>query len=424
MKKFKLFALLFALMPVLTKASDIFVNEFGTGGAYSTISAAITAASPNDRIIIKPRSGNAAYAENLSINKPLQLMSATDSTQWKLQGNVTFGAMAAGEYYAIIGMFDQLGDVTAAAGPAATPRARLFINGCSLTAGSISVSGNNIEFTLANSNLDAGTLTAHFIRAFGNTISAVPAASATSIVTITNDATASNDTCYFVGNTVVNANFQGSGYFINGSIIKWSNSTQFHCIMNNFVKGFNPYSNSSSASGIEVSSSKNGAGTNCIINNTVYMFTAVAGNNGYPIPYGISFTPSLTATCQVFNNVCVGPIGTAFYKSNTNNATVSYNFCSGTFSGGIVNDGTNGTIASTSISSSTGLSSVLDNGYPSPVFYDTDLTVNDAGCYGGSFTLYNYQPLRTGSTRVYFVDAPRSVVQGGQLNIKAEGYDR
>jgi hypothetical protein len=421
MRQIRLFTLLFALLPLISNATDIFVNEFGTGGAYSSISAAITAASPNDRIIIKPRSGAAAYAENLTINKPLQLLCATDSTQWKLQGSVTFGAMNSGEYYAIVGMLNQQGDLTATSGPASTPRAKLYVLGCSFNLGSITVTGSNIEFTLANTNLDAGLLTAKFIRAFGNTISAITGASTTSVVSISSDATSSNDTCFFVGNTVINANYSGSGYFIGASIVKWTNSTQFHCIMNNFVKGTNPYSNTNSASGIEVSGAKSGSGTNCIINNTVYMTTG----STFSIAYGIYFTVATSTNTQVFNNISVGPITTGFYKSTSNPASFSYNFSQGgSFGGFITNDGTNSTIAQASINAVSGVSSVTDNGYPSPIFYDTDLTVNDAGCYGGSFTLTNYQPIRTGSTRVYYVDAPRSVIQGGQINIKAEGYDR
>lgn len=420
MRQIRLFTLLFALLPLISNATDIFVNEFGTGGAYSTISAAITAASANDRIIIKPRSGAAAYAENLVINKPLQLLSATDSTQWKLQGSVTFGTMNSGEYYAIVGMWNQLGDVTATTGPAAAPRAKLYILGCSLTSGSINVTGSNIEFTLANTNLDNGTLTAKFIRAFGNTISAIPSSNSSSIVTISSDVAATNDTCFFVGNTVINANYSGSSVFIGASIIKWSNNSQFHCIMNNFIKGFNPYSNTTTASALEVSSAKSGAGTNCIINNTIYM----TPTSGYSIGYGINFVAAASTNTQVFNNIAVGLCGTGVYRSNSNPASVSYNFTTAGGFGGFVNDGTNGSISYPSVNATTGVSSVTDNGYPNPIFYDTDLTVNDAGCYGGSFTLANYQPIRTGSTRVYYVDAPRSVIQGGQINIKAEGYDR
>jgi hypothetical protein len=52
-----------------------------------------------------------------------------------------------------------------------------------------------------------------------------------------------------------------------------------------------------------------------------------------------------------------------------------------------------------------------------------DLTVNDVGAYGGSYSLSNFYPV-TGSARVYFVKAPRTVLQSGTLNVRANSFDR
>ena len=61
---------------------------------------------------------------------------------------------------------------------------------------------------------------------------------------------------------------------------------------------------------------------------------------------------------------------------------------------------------------------------PAVQYYDIDLTVGDAGCYGGSFTHDNFFPLSSGSSKVFFVDAPRGVFQGFNLDVKADGYDK
>ncbi|MFN7014250.1 MAG: hypothetical protein ACK4ON_08285, partial [Bacteroidia bacterium] len=65
----------------------------------------------------------------------------------------------------------------------------------------------------------------------------------------------------------------------------------------------------------------------------------------------------------------------------------------------------------------------INGGAPGISFYDLDLSVNDVGAYGGSYSLNNFHPI-TGAARVYFVKAPKSVLQSGTLNIKADSFDR
>ena len=66
----------------------------------------------------------------------------------------------------------------------------------------------------------------------------------------------------------------------------------------------------------------------------------------------------------------------------------------------------------------------LNGADPSFEFYDLDLSVGDAGCYGGSYSLDNYFPI-TGSSRVFWVDMPFGITtNGAPLQIKAEGFDR
>lgn len=66
----------------------------------------------------------------------------------------------------------------------------------------------------------------------------------------------------------------------------------------------------------------------------------------------------------------------------------------------------------------------IDGGNPAPLFFDLDLTQNDAGCYGGSFTQDNFFPLHTGAARVYNVVYPFNVRVGNTMNVKAFSFDR
>lgn len=61
MKKQLLFSTIAMLFSVVASAADLYVRDFGAGGAYSSISAAITAAVDGDRIIIQPKAGGIPY---------------------------------------------------------------------------------------------------------------------------------------------------------------------------------------------------------------------------------------------------------------------------------------------------------------------------------------------------------------------------
>jgi parallel beta-helix repeat protein len=56
--------------PMLTAAGTLCVNPSGSGGCYSTIGAAVTAASPNDTVMV----AGGTYHENVVISKPLSLV--------------------------------------------------------------------------------------------------------------------------------------------------------------------------------------------------------------------------------------------------------------------------------------------------------------------------------------------------------------
>ena len=86
MKKIVLFSAIASLFTTITSAADLYVRENGANGAYATVSAAITAATNGDRIIIKPKTANAAYVENITINKSLTFVSETNYQKYKLQG--------------------------------------------------------------------------------------------------------------------------------------------------------------------------------------------------------------------------------------------------------------------------------------------------------------------------------------------------
>jgi hypothetical protein len=80
-----------------------------------------------------------------------------------------------------------------------------------------------------------------------------------------------------------------------------------------------------------------------------------------------------------------------------------------------------------SVDGSTGMPSMgsplINAGDPDPRYMDLDLSINDAGCYGGSNSLVNYSTPQ-GSAVVAYMRAPRVIPQGSPVNIQAIGFDR
>ncbi len=63
-------------------------------------------------------------------------------------------------------------------------------------------------------------------------------------------------------------------------------------------------------------------------------------------------------------------------------------------------------------------SSAINAGDPSVAYLDLDLSRNDAGCWGGSWSMANFQPTGTGP-RITVVHVPRTAVSGSSITMAA-----
>lgn len=399
-------------------SADLYVNEFGTGGAYSTVSAAISAASSGDRILIQPKSGNASYVENLSISNPVQLLCTDNNSQWTLTGNITLSSISAGGLYVVSGMNNLAGTLSCTSGPSSGNRAILKFMGCDWASTVIDLTGNNMDVQFAGCNITHsgnGSTVVSLKNAdmFGCTVNY----SGNSIkgISISTDATSGSDSCLFVANRITNT------YAYNSSpdnMFLWNSTSHYLVMLNNFFKTSSYGSYSISSIPVYITASKTGSGYNALINNTIVNISSSPYYN-----YGVSFSGSQNSPVNVYNNLINGAISTPIYRSSTtNNFACSYNGYSGSWSSTITNDGTNFSYSG-GYNSTTGAASTTNNGWNHPAMYDLDLTRNDIGTYGGSFSFTNYFS-QTGSTRIYWVDAPRSVIQNNTIYIKADGWDR
>lgn len=415
-------------------AADIYVREFGGGGAYPTISEAISAASAGDRILVVPKNGDAPYIENLTINKDLQLLSAINGARFKLQGGITIGVnLPAGARVVIDGLWSNLGNITAAN---STNNINVYILNVRLGAGRISL-GQNINATIANSTVITAVnndyaVTIHKGKFLGNRVE-----SGRQGLRISADvATSATDTVQIIGNEIrLGAHAPSAEQPIHA--ILWDSNRYFYNISNNYViSNALSFGSSGDAILINVTSARSGSNSsqfNNVINNTVLYSDAATTGSVTRVGIRVLAPGPNTARNNIFNNAVMmgaGPAGaTGFAFVGT--PQISYNRVGGTatFGSGGSPDGTNSASASTVyvINTNGCVTSHVDNGHPDPIFTDLDLTRNDVGACGGSYNIkenFSSQGAVGSSAMVHWLELPKRIIQGGTVSIKAEGHDR
>jgi hypothetical protein len=419
-----LFVLVFITGFVSVKAADLLVAENGAGGAYSSITAALNAAADGDRIFVIPKSAGAPYGENLTLNKSIQILCNVEIDQFTLQCDITI-TPAVNRKITNIGMKNTMGGISVTGNNPAGLRCQINLLFCNFVNGNINFDFDNLYPTIASSVIN-GVVSIRYGKVIGNTISAT----AGPAVKINTDAMVSNDTIWVVGNKLTTT------YITTGiatGAIYWNNDSQFFTFSNNFIRytpGYYYYYGSPYGQGINILKSKNSnTGKNYIVNNTI---KSVGTTGDYSYGMAIQNVP-VNSFIEIMNNVIIGEptslIGVGYYgATNTGVITNSFTFFRDVTTPftAITNDGTNTLTSNVTIDADgkpAAGSDVINGGNADSTYYDINLTRNDAGCYGGSFTLDNFFPV-TGPARVYFVLAPRRIVVGNTINIKAEAFDK
>ncbi len=372
-----------------SQAIDLVVQESGPAGTYGTISSAISAANNGDRIIIHPKVGGNAFAENLTINKTLELVSVQDTTKFKVQGTI---------------------DVHASNGRIVT------ISGLDLVAGNIQGNGTGWKTTvnILASKLDGGIIdfsNQYYVRVISNIVE-------NGSVNISHGEIIGNEIKNEHDIIIQNSNVGDTINIIANKVGEiYINADIFANVRNNLIE---VNSGSTYVNGVEYVFSSGDLKLN-IINNVM----SIPESSTSSSTSGNHFV-KLRSRANMRNNI--------FVEKNTSNSIgPSYFIQSGSVSAynfaylGSSSLPINTTPLASNPINADGrliLPTPCENGAdPSFEFYDLDLTRGDAGCYGGSYTLDNYFPVN-GSTHVFNVDMPFGLSNGSTLNIKAEGFDR
>ena len=395
------------------RAADLIVEEFGTFPTYPSLNSALTAATSGDRIVVKNRAGDIPWIENLSISKSITFVSYTNNTQWIMQGTITI-ASADGREINFIGMKNTAGGFVVGTSSGANRGTKVNIMDCNLVAGNIALGNNTIETNVISSKIDNGQVVLNSGNVIGNYMNFTGSGST---LYYQNNLSFAGDTCFIVGNKVLNN-------YTSGESLHAGSSGQVLHIRNNYI--------TYAYVGLALSQGVSNGIQNLIWNNTIT--TSNCQFSTYALYVG-----SLTSgsVWEIMNNIIDETISCTSYgiyrETGSTGATVNayYNHIdpshSFEFSGTFTFQGSNTTTADIVLDSEGQITSgvsAINGANPAQPFYDLDLTVGDAGCYGGSYSLNNFFPLFTGSSRVYFVKFPFNVRQGSTLNFKAYGYDR
>lgn len=409
----QLLSLALAITAVSASAVDRIVEEFGVSPTYPSITAAVAAAVDGDRIIVKNRAGDIPWIENITVDKSLQFLSYADNGFFVVQGNYSI-VPAAGREVTIIGMRNTSGSIQSGAGTSTARGTRVRVVDSFFVSGGIQLANQYFDAEIVGNTLQNGTVGIWYGDVIGNDIDGSNLTDEGISVTPT-VAALPLDTCSIIGNKV-KGRVSYEGIFVN---------TQYQVahIRNNYVQhGW---------MGIEVYGGNTGAVPNLIWNNTVVAYT------GQFTTYGISLANTNSGSIWEIMNNAVTRTWTGESRGinrdsgNSGQINVYFNHVhagmSIPISAGFTFEGSNTTNQPITLNADGTFASAaaaIDGGNPAAPFYDLDLTVGDAGAYGGSYTLGNYHPLHTGAARVYMTGHPFNVRQGSTLRVRATAFDR
>jgi hypothetical protein len=411
MKKSILLSVLI-IMGVLAKANDLIVEENGVSPSYDSITAAVRAANSGDRIFIKNKAGNLPWVENITITKSLSLLSYTADSFFIVQGtyNIT---PATPDTVTIIGMINLVGTIQATTTAPGGARSVIRVLNTQLNSGGIYCPYSNYDLTVEGCYLTLGAISYEHGSILGNTINTGGNAYG---IQVASETTATTDTSYIIGNRVYSGYASGYGIY-------WLSTTMLFNISNNYLTA--PYY------GIYVGAS---SGNNTILqriyNNSVELVSMA--NNG---DYCIYVAGSTGSQIDVQNNAVTksGSTGANWYgiegvAANGGGLSCTYNYASNTLSspiGGTYTVNLDNNTSNAITFSGYGVPSAGVNlGNPGPQFYNTDLSINTVGCFGGSFTQNNFFPSFPSSPSTWLTNYQFNIRTGNTLNIKAYSFSR
>jgi hypothetical protein len=413
MKKQLLFIAIAGLFTAMASAADLYVRDLGAGGAYPTISAAITAAVDGDRIIIKPKIGNAPYLETLNINKSLTFLSETNFSKYYVQGTILI-VPAVNRVVTINDMYAFQSSIATSTDVVSGGRATINLINCKADTNfdldnATRVTANVFQSECAALYFVHGRVTGNKLSNLFLSLDASPFAT-TDVAVIANNVyygTSLNTTSYALNVSNNDLCYQGS---VDAST---TSATRLY--------------------GLEIQAMKVGS-TNNVLNNRIYNETSGIGNTT-PKYAALYCTATQSAILYVANNIIVNLSVNAGldYAITDYNATSTLvavnNFSTKTMLTSAVDTQADNIINGTytfDFNNYISTGGIVNTGVADDEYADIDLTRNDIGIFGGSNSWVNFWPPNGGnSPRVTFLNTPRRIYNGTTtMPVEATGISK
>ncbi|MCF6131703.1 hypothetical protein [Flavobacterium wongokense] len=413
MKKQLLFIAIAGMFTSMASATDLYVRDLGAGGAYPTISAAITAAVDGDRIIIKPKIGNAPYLETVTINKSLTFLSENNFAKYYVKGAISI-VPAVGRVVTINNMYAFQSDIVTSTTTLAGGRATVNIINCTVDGGLTLDNTQRVTANIFSSRCSGiarivhGKVTGSFVEHLRIYEDAAPLAT-TDISIIGNEmpsgciydstdyafAFTNNDVAY----TTSVAASGNSNLVLYGFDIAHMKVGSTNNVLNNRI--YNETSGVTQTNRYAALYCE--ATESCVlyVANNILVNLSVNGGQDYALT---AFNP--TPTVVAVNNFSTKNMvfyGVDTQADNISNGTYDFDFNNNISTGGIVNTGIN------------------DDEYA-----DIDLSRNDIGIFGGSNSWVNFYPPNAGNRpRVTYLNTPRRIYNGTTaMPVEATGISK
>jgi hypothetical protein len=413
-------------------AADLYVNNSGQSGTYTTIQAAINAASTGDNIYVSPLN---SYQESLSITKSIRIASSVSGSRIIVTQDIKISPLAniLVELIGIEGTDVLLDTQTSTLG--INSRGKAIITDCSFH--DVNLDTDYLTLWIVRCTL-SGTLTGRHGKVIGNTISEEIIIKdepnigiGDSIIIKANQvdkgiSTATNDYSLIIQNNKTT--------FI--SVFNWLYGSQVNCLISNNTitatsiitstqSGYYTYNDTDNKNGyrIHIASTSTNLSNVSITNNALIcpktVPTTGAGSNRYR--YWYRFIGTSGSTVTVNPDVSYNLDGqtqssnTSYhivYKGNSTYATGIYTLIE---ESNVVNP-----LDETSVTNY--LHAFKDLGSPSPKFQDIDLTRSGIGhlCGDNSWEMYHGTNSVSGAAYIIGLDLPSEIWPGQTVDLKAE----
>ena len=417
-------------------AGNLLVKEYGVNGTYSTIQDAINAAQDGDTIIVFNKPSGQYWLEDLVISKEVFLENSDANQRFNLlDGDIRIDPQD-GKKMFFLGIDLMSGHKMYSNGGASDPANRCEINIMDCTMGEAEFADNNLHMRILDSDIStvsfrygimAGCVGSNL------TVSKGDAASATDSLVIVGNKNYSGTIDTYCSLRILNNMFYQAGGDNTASTSHYNgcNSNVYasegytNCLTISDAN-FNPmYSNIIANNTFYIKENLN---QYCYNNNCNYYKCNTYSNRS--IALSVKYSDNL----YLYNNIVDAEgSGNKSFENNGGSGTpfVSHNY----IESGVNNISipTNNEFNGQGVSLSTdgngkARGAPVDGGIYLGQYNDIDLTRNDAGTYGGPYSIDNYHAITAnpsgGKASVHFIEIPHFLTQPGTIELKGGSHTK